>query len=201
MRGIGLRAKALSPNTNYDALFPDSGKRGGCSALWAGSTEEPIMADEERKIITDEDWKARVQREKEEAQRKAEAEKSQASGGEAESGTAGQEGQGGGESDDLFMSLLGSLVTQAMYALGMVPQQEGQQQVQVDITTAKQLIDMLIMLRSKTQGNLTSEESSQLDEAISELQRVFVTRQKQVQEAKLKQSGVNPDDLKGSQGQ
>lgn len=159
------------------------------------------MADEERKIITDDDWKARVQREKEEAQRKAEAEKSQASGGEAESGTAGQEGQGGGESDDLFMSLLGSLVTQAMYALGMVPQQEGQQQVQVDITTAKQLIDMLIMLRSKTQGNLTSEESSQLDEAISELQRVFVTRQKQVQEAKLKQSGVNPDDLKGSQGQ
>ena len=161
------------------------------------------MADEERKIITDEDWKARVQREKEEAQRKAEAEKSQASGGQAESGGAGagQEDQSGGASDDLFMSLLGSLVTQAMYALGMVPQQEGQQQVQVDITTAKQLIDMLIMLRSKTQGNLTSEESSQLDEAISELQRVFVTRQKQVQEAKLKQSGVNPDDLKGSQGQ
>ena len=159
------------------------------------------MADEERKIITDEDWKARVQREKEEAQRKAEAEKSQASGGEAQSGGSEKEAQGGGEGEDLFMSLLGSLVTQAMYALGMVPQQEGQQQVQVDITTAKQLIDMLVMLRSKTQGNLTSEESSQLDEAISELQRVFVTRQKQVQEAKLKQSGVNPDDLKGSQGQ
>jgi len=159
------------------------------------------MADEERKIITDEDWKARVQREKEEAQRKAEAEKSQASGGEAQSGGSEKEAQGGGEGDDLFMSLLGSLVTQAMYALGMVPQQEGQQQVQVDITTAKQLIDMLLMLRNKTQGNLTSEESNQLNEAIGELQRVFVTRQKQVQEAKQKQSGVNPDDLKGSQGQ
>ncbi len=159
------------------------------------------MADEERKIITDEDWKARVQREKEETQRKAEAEKSQASGGEAESGAASQEAQGGGEGDDLFMSLLGSLVTQAMYALGMVPQQEGQQQVQVDIVTSKQLIEMLRMLRHKTQGNLTSEESGQLNEAISELQRVFVTRQQQVQEAKLRQSGVNPDDLKGPQGQ
>lgn len=159
------------------------------------------MADEERKIITDEDWKARVQREKEEAQRKAEAEKSQASGGEAESEAAGKEAPGGGESDDLFMSLLGSLVTQAMYALGMVQQQEGQQQVQVDIATSKQLIDMLLMLRNKTQGNLTSEESSQLNEAINELQRVFVTRQKQVQEAKLKQSGFSPEDLKGSQGQ
>lgn len=161
------------------------------------------MSDEERKIITDEDWKARVQREKEEAQRKAEAEKAQASEeGKAESsGPAGEEAQGGGESGDLFMSLVGSLVTQAMYALGMVQQQEGQEQVQVDITTAKQLIDMLVMLRSKTQGNLTSDESSQLNEAISELQRVFVARQKQVQEAKLRQSGVNPEDLKGSQGQ
>ncbi|MFO7774325.1 MAG: DUF1844 domain-containing protein [Candidatus Hydrogenedentota bacterium] len=161
------------------------------------------MSDEERKIITDEDWKARVQREKEEAQRKAEAEKAQASEeGKAESsGPAGEEAQGGGESGDLFMSLVGSLVTQAMYALGMVQQQEGQEQVQVDITTAKQLIDMLVMLRSKTQGNLTSDESSQLNEAISELQRVFVARQKQVQEAKLRQSGVHPEDLKGSQGQ
>jgi len=157
------------------------------------------MSDEERKIITDEDWKARVQREKEEAQRKAEAEKSQASGGEAESEAADKAAQGGGANDDLFMSLLGSLVTQAMYALGMVPPEEGQQQVQVDIVTAKQLIDMLIMLRTKTQGNLTSEESNQLNEAISELQRVFVTRQQQVHEARMKQSGVNPDDLKGGQ--
>ncbi|MFP4171324.1 MAG: DUF1844 domain-containing protein [Candidatus Hydrogenedentota bacterium] len=160
------------------------------------------MSDEERKIITDEDWKARVQREKEEAQRKAEAEKAQASGeGETKSsGPASEEAQGG-ESGDLFMSLVGSLVTQAMYALGMVQQQEGQEQVQVDITTSKQLIDMLIMLRTKTQGNLTSDQSSQLNEAISELQRVFVARQKQVQEAKLRQSGVNPDDLKGPRGQ
>lgn len=153
------------------------------------------MADEDRKIIVDEDWKQRVQREKEEAQQRS-AEQTGASGAEETEAPAGdQQEQQAADADPHFMSLLGSLVTQTMFSLGMVPQ-EGQDKVGVDINQAKQLIDMLIMLRSKTQGNLTDDESGQLNEAIGELQRVYVMRAQQVQEAQMKQAGVDPNNLK-----
>ncbi len=153
------------------------------------------MADEDRKIIVDEDWKQQVQREKEEAQRRLN-EQAASSADEAEApAEEQQQSDEQADADPHFMSLIGSLVTQSMFALGMVPQ-EGQQQVAVDINQAKQLIDMLLMLRNKTQGNLTDDESGQLNEAIGELQRVYVMRAQQVQEAQMKQSGVDPNNLK-----
>ena len=69
----------------------------------------------------------------------------------------------------------------------------------VDIAQAKYLIDTLMMLRDKTQGNLTPEEEGVLSESISELQRVYVVRTQQAQEASLKQAGIDLNNLKNPQ--
>ncbi len=160
------------------------------------------MADEDRKIIVDEDWKGKVQREKEEALAKSqEPQEGQPAAGE-EAGAVEDGGQPEdqaqpdlGDVDQNFMALMSSLVTQAMYALGMVPQEEGSNQVMVDLNASKQLVDILVMLKKKTEGNLTNDESRQLTEAISELQRVYVLRSQQVQEQTMKQAGMDPSNI------
>lgn len=143
------------------------------------------MAEEEPKIIVDEDWKAQVQREKEQAEAKAE-EAAPAQEEEALQGDAEQAN---------FIALVSSLATQCMFALGLIAPQEGGQ-VMVDIQGAKFLIDLLVVLRDKTQGNLTAEEEGAITEAIAELQRAYVVRAQQVQEATLKEAGIDMTNLR-----
>ncbi len=137
--------------------------------------------DEQPKIIIDEGWKAQVEREREEARRKQE---------EAETHAPPQEGDAAapdaahGEATH-FMLLVDSLAAQSMYALGLIAPQ-GAQQVMVDIEQARYIIDTLLMLREKTKGNLTAAETGMLTEVLSELQRVFVARTQQMQEAALR---------------
>lgn len=149
------------------------------------------MADEEKKIFVDEDWKAQVQREKEEAEKKAtEAPEAE----EAEAEQPEEEQQGAPEAS--FMSLVGSLATQAMLALGVVAPQ-GQKQIYVDLVQAKYCIDTLQMLHDKTTGNLTEEESSEITQAVAELQQIYVARAQQIQEHELRQAGIDLKNLKG----
>jgi len=143
------------------------------------------MADDESKIIIDEDWKAQVQREKEEVE--AEPEDAPVA--------PGQEVEPGGEEPANFVALVSSLATQCMFALGLIAQQEGGQ-VMVDIQGAKFLIDLLLVLRDKTEGNLDSEEEGAITEAIAELQRAFVIRAQQVQEASMKEAGIDMTNLR-----
>ncbi len=159
---------------------------------------------EEKKIIIDEDWKDQVRREKEEAARKAaEAEKQAASAANAKAGApgtdhaAGDDTVPGAEAEETtpFMALVQSLATQALLFLGYIPQ-PGSQEVMVDLGQSRMVIDMLVDLRSKTAGNLNADEEAMLAEAVSELQRAFVVRSQQVQEAELKRAGLNPQDLK-----
>lgn len=146
------------------------------------------MADEERKIIIDEDWKAQVQKEKEQARQRQAAEAKPAPEG-PEGAPAPDE-----EQESLFQVLVTSLAAQAMYALGMVAPPEAKQ-VMVDLGQAKFVVDTLMMLREKTQGHLTPVEQGHLQEVLSELQRLYVYRAQQVQESALRQAGVNPGDL------
>lgn len=125
------------------------------------------MADDEKKIIIDEDWKAQVEREK----REAEAQK-----------TAPELREEHQENLSLFDNLVASIAAQALMALGLVAQEE-QVEVYVDLNAARHMIDTLMMLREKTAGNRSDEESRNLDEAISELQRVFAVRVQQAQQA------------------
>lgn len=159
---------------------------------------------EEKKIIVDEDWKNQVRREKEEAARKAaEAGKQAASDANAETGAAGTDDAGlddaalDAEPDEAtpFMALVQSLATQALLFLGYIPQ-SGSQEVMVDLGQSRMVIDMLMDLHGKTAGNLNADEEAMLSEAVSELQRAFVVRSQQVQEAELKRAGLNPRDLK-----
>src|SRR5262245_39982081 len=101
------------------------------------------MADEP-KIFVDEDWKAQVQREREAAQQAPEVAPA-VEGGVAE----GELPEGAS-----FLSLVSSLATQCMFALGLIAPQ-GQQQVMVDLDQAQYLLDLLGILLDKTKGNLT----------------------------------------------
>ena len=88
-----------------------------------------------------------------------------------------------------------SLGSQAMVHLGLAPNPVSGE-TEEDLVQAKYTIDLIEMLREKTEGNLTEEESSQLTEVLGELQRFYVVRAQQVQEAQLQQAGVDMNNIK-----
>jgi len=66
-----------------------------------------------------------------------------------------------------FSTFILSLVTSAMMHLGEAPHPDGKQQK--DPALAKQTIDIIGLLRDKTQGNLTPEETQLLEEVLFDL--------------------------------
>ncbi len=141
------------------------------------------MSDEEKKIIIDEDWKAKVQKEKEELQKKLEEEKAK-KGEEEEASTE--------DITPSFETIVGILSTDAMLALGVIAPQ-GSQQVIIDLEQAQFFIDLLIILRDKTKGNLTPQEEGILKNSIAQLQEIYLVRYQQYQEAQLRQAGLKPN--------
>jgi hypothetical protein len=74
-----------------------------------------------------------------------------------------------------FGTYIVSMGTSAYVSLGMVVH-PGTGRTQVDLDSAQQIIDILIMLQRKTEGNLEPEESSLLSRLIYELELAFVDR-------------------------
>ncbi|MBI4478870.1 MAG: DUF1844 domain-containing protein [Acidobacteria bacterium] len=72
-----------------------------------------------------------------------------------------------------FEHLVMSLVTSAMYQLGMATR-PGEPPPPADLPAARETIDLLAMLQQKTQGNLTREEDQLLAGSLQELRLVFV---------------------------
>jgi len=139
------------------------------------------MADDDKpKIIIDEDWKSQVQREKEEARKKAE----EAPKPEEKPAPEAEEAS--------FEGLVSGLAMQAMIALGVLAPRDAKE-VMIDLRGAKYVIDLLIVLRDKTKGNLTPEEQGYLAESLADLQQTYVLRSQQLQEAALRQAGVDPN--------
>lgn len=122
---------------------------------------------DEKKIIVDEDWKSQVQ-----------AEKAQAAKGKSETSAEGAAAtpEGGGHAEmppPSFELLLTMLATEALVALGLVPHPvTGQPQVHRE--QAKYLIDMLDVLRAKTQGNLTPGEQQLIESLLHQLRLAFI---------------------------
>ena len=121
----------------------------------------------EKKIIIDEDWKSQVQAEKEAAAKGTPA-------ASAESAASAQD-----DARDLpmppasFELLLTMLATEALVALGQVPHPlTGKAHVQPH--QAQYLIDLLEVLRNKTQGNLTPREQQLLDSILHQLRLAFI---------------------------
>ncbi|HAM38352.1 MAG: hypothetical protein A2474_02720 [Elusimicrobia bacterium RIFOXYC2_FULL_34_12] len=75
--------------------------------------------------------------------------------------------------DEYFFSLIISLSAAAMQQLGKIANPVTNK-IEKSVEQAKISIDMLIMLREKTKGNLSVEENKLLDSTISDLQLNYV---------------------------
>jgi hypothetical protein len=76
-----------------------------------------------------------------------------------------------------FETLVSYLSTTAMFQLGLIPGPSGEH-IPADMPNAKRTLDLLEVLREKTQGNLTANESRLLDNVLYELRMSFVEMQK-----------------------
>ncbi len=72
-----------------------------------------------------------------------------------------------------FINFLSTLVTNAAASLGAMPHPVTGQKT-VDLDTGKYWIDVLAMLREKTNGNLSSQEQSLLESILGDLQMQYV---------------------------
>ncbi len=127
------------------------------------------------KIIVDDDWKAQAQAEKAKLAEKAKtaAPASKASATPGVSTPADPSGQSRKMPPATFETLVSTLATQALFAMGAVPDpQTGQPMMHLDL--ARHHIDMLTVLDDKCEGNLTEEENDLLSQTLYELRNRYV---------------------------
>lgn len=74
-----------------------------------------------------------------------------------------------------FSSFVVSLATQALMQLGEIPVPEGMS-IPKDKEAAKQTIDILSILKNKTQGNLDASEARLMEEILHNLRMAFVQK-------------------------
>jgi hypothetical protein len=118
-------------------------------------------ANPEKKIIVDEDWKGRV-----EAERQAEAaraEPAQPAGPPAEESLP----------PPTLSYLAGTLYLQAAIALGLLPNPVSGKS-QPHLAHAKHVIDTLAVLQAKTEGNRTAAESEEIEAMLHQLRMAYV---------------------------
>lgn len=72
-----------------------------------------------------------------------------------------------------FSTLILSLTSSAFYHLGDMPDPKSGEK-KVDLAAVKQTIDILIMLKEKTKGNLSEDEKKLMEQLIYELQMKYV---------------------------
>jgi hypothetical protein len=132
----------------------------------------------EPKIIVDDDWKTRVQAEKEELKKKegeAEDVGSEATAATSDEATAETTPEMPKELPPAsFVMLITTLGAQAMSALGFMPD-PATGKSNPNRVMAKHFIDTIGVLEEKTKGNLTDEEKNYLDETLHQLRMAFVT--------------------------
>lgn len=131
-----------------------------------------MMSDQEPSPIlhVDDDWKAQAQAEKAKLAEKEKAAKQDAAGPSADD--AAHAGPGQIPAAD-FTTLVSSIATQALFALGAMPDpQTGQRHTNLDI--ARHHIDSLSVLEEKTKGNLSDDETKMLATTLYELRQSYV---------------------------
>ncbi len=79
---------------------------------------------------------------------------------------------------DLGM-LVNMLATNAMVFMGQIPA-PGSQQYMRNLPQAQHMIDLLMVVREKTRGNLTADEEQLMQELLPQLQMAFVSVSRQV---------------------
>ena len=81
-------------------------------------------------------------------------------------------GQAGKPATD-FLSFVASLATNAMAALGAIPQAQARG-MPVDHAMAREYIDIIAMLKERTRGNLSQEEETSFTRLLGDLQAAYV---------------------------
>jgi hypothetical protein len=129
---------------------------------------------EEKKIIIDEDWKTKAQKEKEALKAKENIGKSADAKvmADKKEKEPRQEQQYPLPKGD-FGSLISLLATQAMFAMGVIST-EKDKEPKKDLRLAKFHIDILESLEEKTKGNLSQQEQKFLSDTLSQLRMGFV---------------------------
>jgi hypothetical protein len=126
---------------------------------------------EEKKLIIDEDWKSRVEAEKEAANAPSAPAK-------ASDATPADRAEPQ-DADDFPMPpaslemLISTLVTEAMMALGQIPH-PATGKAEYRPNQAKYLIDTIAVLSEKTKGNVTAEEEQAFINLLHQLRMAFV---------------------------
>ncbi len=120
---------------------------------------------EEKKIIIDEDWKSQVQAEKEAVEKKASEPEMPAPEEPSDTDPPMPPASIG--------MLMSSLATEALLSMGHLPHPVTGETI-LRRNQAKYLIDTLDLLKEKTAGNLTSEETIALDDVLHQLRMAFV---------------------------
>ena len=77
-----------------------------------------------------------------------------------------------------FTMLVNMLVTNAMVFLGQMPA-PGSQQYMRNLPQAQHMIDLLMVLRDKTRGNLSREEDQMMQDLLPQLQMAYVSVSRQ----------------------
>jgi hypothetical protein len=78
-----------------------------------------------------------------------------------------------------FTNFIEPLIAQAYMSLGML-RNPYQPQAKIDAGAARQMIEILTLLKDKTRGNLTPDEDDFLDTHLGELKLAFVQRTKSI---------------------
>jgi len=123
-----------------------------------------MSQDDTPKLHIDSDWKAQAQAEK--VRLAADAKQREGERG------AGDPGKGELPPAE-FTTLMSMLATQAIMGLGAVPGPDGKG-VMIDMEGARFSIDLLDILETKTKGNLTEAEASDLRQTLAELRSRYV---------------------------
>ena len=76
-----------------------------------------------------------------------------------------------------FSTFLLSLASSAMMHMGLVPDPGGSQP-EVHLELAKQTIDLIVLLREKTHGNVNAQESALFERLLHDLRLAYVEQMK-----------------------
>lgn len=138
-----------------------------------GSSGAP-QGEEKPRIIVDDDYKARV-----EAEREAIRQQQKQASSAAEPAKSGESAP---QTDAplppaSFPALVTMLATQAIASLGQVPDPQTNQPV-VRLPLAKHFIDMIGVLEEKTKGNLNELEAGMIENVLYELRLLYVAAQR-----------------------
>jgi hypothetical protein len=121
------------------------------------------------KLQIDADWKAQAQAEKQRLAQQAKARAQQQTGAPESRAAAGAAGLPPAS----FQTLVSTLATQALFAMGAVADPRTGQRYQ-NLDLARHHIDLLGVLEEKTKGNLTEEEAAVLATTLYELRTRYV---------------------------